>query len=92
MGGPGAPDDINQAHLTQAWLAVSNDPDAIVTEQYFYHMRPCPPNPQVYDTALQDALLDACERLSGVKKEPFMQCSKSVALRHDSSTYWLHRL
>src|SRR6476469_7546606 len=23
MGGPGAPDDINQAHLTQAWLAVS---------------------------------------------------------------------
>jgi NAD(P)-dependent dehydrogenase (short-subunit alcohol dehydrogenase family) len=29
MGGPGAPDDIDQAHLTQAWLAVSNDPDAM---------------------------------------------------------------
>jgi NAD(P)-dependent dehydrogenase (short-subunit alcohol dehydrogenase family) len=39
MGGPGAPDDIDQAHLTQAWLAVSNDPDAMVTGQYFYHMR-----------------------------------------------------
>jgi len=67
MGGPGAPDDINQAHLTQAWLAVSNESPALVTGQYFYHMRPRQPNPQVYDTALQNALLDACERLSGVK-------------------------
>jgi NAD(P)-dependent dehydrogenase (short-subunit alcohol dehydrogenase family) len=67
MGGPGAPDDIDQAHLTQAWLAVSNEPDALVTGQYFYHMRPLQPNPQAYDTKLQDALLDACESLSGVK-------------------------
>jgi len=67
MGGPGAPDDIDQAHLTQAWLAVSNEPAALVTGQYFYHMRPRQPNPQVHDTALQDTLLDACQRLSGVK-------------------------
>jgi NAD(P)-dependent dehydrogenase (short-subunit alcohol dehydrogenase family) len=67
MGGPGAPDDIDQAHLTQAWLAVSNEPAALVTGQYFYHMRPRKPNPQAYDTALQDALVDACERISGVK-------------------------
>src|SRR6516162_6731273 len=67
MGGPGAPDDIDQAHLTQAWLAVSNEPAALVTGQYFYHMRPRQPNPQVHDTALQDALLDACQRLSGIK-------------------------
>jgi NAD(P)-dependent dehydrogenase (short-subunit alcohol dehydrogenase family) len=67
MGGPGAPDDIDQAHLTQAWLAVNNDPAALVTGQYFYHMCPRPPNPQVCDTALQDGLVDACERLSGVK-------------------------
>jgi NAD(P)-dependent dehydrogenase (short-subunit alcohol dehydrogenase family) len=26
MGGPGAPDDIDQAHLTQAWLAVGTTP------------------------------------------------------------------
>jgi NAD(P)-dependent dehydrogenase (short-subunit alcohol dehydrogenase family) len=67
MGGPGAPDDIDQAHLTQAWLAVSTEPAALVTGQYFYHIRPLQPNPQVYDTELQDALVDACERLSGVK-------------------------
>jgi NAD(P)-dependent dehydrogenase (short-subunit alcohol dehydrogenase family) len=67
MGGSGAPDDIDQAHLTQAWLAVSNDPAALVTGQYFYHIRPRQPNPQAYDTTLQDGLVDACERLSGVK-------------------------
>ena len=65
--GPGAPDDIDQAHLTQAWLAVSNEPAALVTGQYFHHMRPRQPNAQVYDAALQEALVDACERLSGVK-------------------------
>jgi len=67
MGGPGAPDDVNQAHLTQAWLAASNDQAVLVTGQYFYHMRPRQPNPQAYDTTLQDGLIDACERLSGIK-------------------------
>ncbi len=28
MGGPGASDDLEQGHLTQAWLAVSDDPEA----------------------------------------------------------------
>jgi NAD(P)-dependent dehydrogenase (short-subunit alcohol dehydrogenase family) len=28
MGGPGAPDDLNQAHRTQAWLAASDDKEA----------------------------------------------------------------
>jgi hypothetical protein len=40
MGGPGAPDDIDQAHLTQAWLAASADPDAQTTAGYFYHLKP----------------------------------------------------
>src|ERR1700735_2926161 len=31
MGGPAAPDDLNQAHRTQAWLAVSDDDEARVT-------------------------------------------------------------
>ena len=46
MGGPSAPDDIDQAHRTQVWLAVSDDPAARVTGKYFYHMRPRTPNPQ----------------------------------------------
>ena len=31
MGGPGAPDDLSLAPVTQAWLAVSDDPAATVT-------------------------------------------------------------
>src|SRR6202041_3303161 len=53
MGGPGAPDDIDQAHLTQAWLAASDDPDAQTTAGYFYHLKAREPNPQSRDIALQ---------------------------------------
>jgi NAD(P)-dependent dehydrogenase (short-subunit alcohol dehydrogenase family) len=34
MDGPGAPDDVSLAPVTQAWLAVSSDPDARVTGGY----------------------------------------------------------
>jgi NAD(P)-dependent dehydrogenase (short-subunit alcohol dehydrogenase family) len=66
MGGRGAPDDMDQAPRTQAWLAVSDDPPARVTGQYFYHMRPRASNPEASDTALQDHLLDICQRHSGI--------------------------
>jgi len=66
MGGPGAPDDMDLAHRTQAWLATSDDPGARVTGQYFYHMRPLAPNPAVQDNVLQDQLLEAIALLSGV--------------------------
>jgi NAD(P)-dependent dehydrogenase (short-subunit alcohol dehydrogenase family) len=67
MGGPGAPDDMDQAHRTQVWLAVSDDPQARVTGQYFYHLRRREVNPRARDPTLQDALIAACERLSGIK-------------------------
>ena len=66
MGGPGAPDDIDQAHLTQAWLAVSDDPEARISGRYFYHQRPRDVNPAAEATDLQDRLLDQCRDLSGV--------------------------
>jgi NAD(P)-dependent dehydrogenase (short-subunit alcohol dehydrogenase family) len=31
MGGPGAPDDLDEGYRTQVWLAVSEDPAARVT-------------------------------------------------------------
>src|SRR6201999_2432899 len=52
MGGAGAPDDMEQAHLTQAWLAAGDDPNADVTGRYFYHLKPMKPNPQAEDQAL----------------------------------------
>ena len=66
MGGAGAPDDMDQAHLTQAWLAVSDEPRAKVTGGYFYHLRPLAPNPQARKAILQDRLIEICAHLSGV--------------------------
>jgi NAD(P)-dependent dehydrogenase (short-subunit alcohol dehydrogenase family) len=66
MGGAGAPDDLDQAHLTQVWLATSNDPDARVSGQYFYHQKLRNPNPAARDVTKQAQLLEACERLSGI--------------------------
>ena len=66
MGGPGASDDLAQAHLTQAWLAASDDPEARVTGGYFYHRRPKEMNPAAQDPGRQDRLLDYCRERSGV--------------------------
>lgn len=66
MGGPGANDDLDQGHLTQAWLATSDDPEARTTGGYFYHRQPGRLNPAAQDPARQDRLLDRCRDLSGV--------------------------
>lgn len=66
MGGAGAPDDMDQAHLTQAWLAVGDEPEAKVTGRYFFHLRPLAPNPKAKDAVLQDRLIEICAELSGV--------------------------
>ena len=64
MGGPGAPDDLALAPVTQAWLAVSDDPAATVTGSYFYHQRPRQVHPAALDTAFQDQLLDYCSQIT----------------------------
>ena len=66
MGGPGAPDDMHQAHVTQAWLAASEEPRAQVTGGYFYHLSQLAPNPQAKNAVLQDRLIAICAELSGV--------------------------
>lgn len=66
MGGPGAPDDLDAGHRTQVWLAASEDRAAMVTGEYFYHMRFRAPFPLCRDLERQDQLLDACKSLSGV--------------------------
>ncbi|TDC67772.1 SDR family NAD(P)-dependent oxidoreductase [Streptomyces hainanensis] len=66
MGGPGAPDDLTEGHVTQCWLAVSDDPEATEGGGYWYHRRRRPPHPAVEDTAFQDRLLDTLAELTGV--------------------------
>jgi NAD(P)-dependent dehydrogenase (short-subunit alcohol dehydrogenase family) len=66
MGGPAAPGDMAKAHVTQAWLAVSEDALARSSGEYFYHQALRAPNPLTRDEATQEQLLEACGRLSGV--------------------------
>ena len=66
MGGAGAPDDLAQGGLTQAWLATSNDQSARVSGGYFYHQQPAKIHPAGRRTELQDQLLDYCREVSGV--------------------------
>jgi NAD(P)-dependent dehydrogenase (short-subunit alcohol dehydrogenase family) len=56
MGGPGAPDDFEMGYLTQTWLAVSDEPTAIVSGRYWHHRRPQVPAREVSDARFQDEL------------------------------------
>jgi NAD(P)-dependent dehydrogenase (short-subunit alcohol dehydrogenase family) len=66
MGGAGAPGDLSLAPVTQAWLAVSNEPAALVTGQYFFHQKPQAVHPAARRPDVQDALLAYCKGLTGV--------------------------
>jgi NAD(P)-dependent dehydrogenase (short-subunit alcohol dehydrogenase family) len=66
MGGPNAPDNLDQGHRTQVWLAASEDKVAMVTGRYFFHRQERTPNPATLDTRIQDALIDECQKLSGI--------------------------
>ena len=64
MGGASAPGDLQKAHVTQAWLATSDDQLARSTGNYFYHQRLREPNPIARDVKIQDELLVECARIS----------------------------
>lgn len=66
MGGRGAPDDLQKGYETQVWLAVSNDEEARVTGQYFYHQKTRQCNPEAEDVMLQDRFLAVCAEITGI--------------------------
>jgi hypothetical protein len=67
MGGSSAPDDLDKAHRTQVWLAVSDVPAATVSREYFCHMNRKHPPPATHDVSLQDRLLEFCYEATGVE-------------------------
>ena len=67
MGGPNATDDLPEGADTQVWLATDDSAEATVTGAYFKRRRRLRANPQAYDEGLQDELLAACAKLSGVE-------------------------
>jgi NAD(P)-dependent dehydrogenase (short-subunit alcohol dehydrogenase family) len=66
MGGPGAPDDLQQGYETQTWLAASNDSRAKVSGRYFHHLTERRSNPQASDIMLQERLLSLCSAITGI--------------------------
>jgi NAD(P)-dependent dehydrogenase (short-subunit alcohol dehydrogenase family) len=67
MGGPGAPDDLRLGHVTQVWLAASDDPEACTSGGYWYHQRRAEPAPSVHDERFQDELLEELARFTGTR-------------------------
>jgi len=64
MGGPGAPDDLRLGHLTQEWLATSDDPQARTSGGYWHHQRRTEPAPAVRDQRFQDEMLETLGRFT----------------------------
>ena len=67
MGGAGAPDDLRLGHLTQEWLASSDDPQARTSGGYWHHQRRAEPAPSVHDQRFQDQLLEDLASFTGTR-------------------------
>ncbi|MDR9777395.1 SDR family NAD(P)-dependent oxidoreductase [Rhizobium hidalgonense] len=67
MGGAGAPDDLEMGHLTQTWLAVSDDEAAKVSGGYWYHRQQREAAAEVSDAGFQEALVERLAGLTGVR-------------------------
>src|SRR4051794_31726104 len=67
MGGRGAPDDLRLGHLTQEWLATSDDREAHTSGGYWHHQRRTEPHAAVRDARFQDELLDELAGVTGVE-------------------------
>jgi NAD(P)-dependent dehydrogenase (short-subunit alcohol dehydrogenase family) len=66
MGGPGAPDDFEKGYRTQVWLAISQDPAAMVSGRYWHHRRTHAPAEEASDTRYQDQLSVKLAEVTGV--------------------------
>ena len=66
MGGPGAPDDLEKGHLTQTWLAVSDDDAAKTSGGYWHHRKRQKAAAQAYDEEFQESLLETLATMTGI--------------------------
>jgi len=64
MGGAWAPDDLRLGHLTQEWLATSDDPQALTSGGYWYHQQRQPPHEAALNHDFQNRLLDELARMT----------------------------
>ncbi len=66
MGGIWAPDNLNKGAETQAWLAVSNDSEALVSGKYFFHKQQRPSLPAADNITFQENYLEICYKICGL--------------------------
>jgi NAD(P)-dependent dehydrogenase (short-subunit alcohol dehydrogenase family) len=67
MGGPGAPDSLEEGHRTQEWLATAPESEIEPrTGGYWFHQATRPPHPAAHDRAFQDALLRKLGEYTGI--------------------------
>lgn len=66
MGGPGAPDDLREGHLTQTWLATSSDAAALTSGAVWHHRRKSAAAPAASDIDFQDRLVTHLAQLTGI--------------------------
>jgi NAD(P)-dependent dehydrogenase (short-subunit alcohol dehydrogenase family) len=66
MGGAGAPDDLEEGHLTQTWLAASDDAAAKTSGGYWRQRKRQVPATGTQDEKFQDRLLVRLAELTGV--------------------------
>ena len=67
MGGPGAPDDLEEGHLTQVRLAVGDDSKAHRSGPVLHHQRTARTAPAAQDTNFQDRLLNRLAEMTGLE-------------------------
>lgn len=67
MGGVNAPNDLRKGYESQVWLAVSDEPEAKISGQYFHHKKQSRYLQIARDVAVQEQFLSDCEQLSGIR-------------------------
>ena len=66
MGGPGAPDDLEEGHVTQILLVVDDPSVAGSSGELWHHGRRQPPAAAATDPRFQDRLLEILAEMTGV--------------------------
>ena len=66
MGGPGAPDNLEQGHVTQVLLATGDPSMADESGALWHHQRPQQAAAMTSDPDFQDRLIDTLARITGV--------------------------
>lgn len=66
MGGPTAPDNLQQGYETQVWLAEGIEKGAQVSGHYFFHKKDAKSKAIAKDVDAQERLLKAFEKITGV--------------------------